>query len=244
MAIPFSTAPKKRDVGRVVVVQGTVTAPALEELAPRLPDVPPSIPFGPDDGGPPAWQPPREEPVVSNAVLGMLMFLAFEAMFFAGLLGAFLVFRLASTSWPPPGEPYLPIGVTWINTGILVASAYTMHRAHRTIREGNQAGLVHNLGLTALLGTTFLAVQGSEWFRLVHHGLTLRSGTYGATFYTLIGCHGIHVLAAVLWLAAILFLATRGRFSPERHVGVQLCTMYWMFVVGLWLVLFPSVYLM
>ncbi|MEK7206102.1 MAG: heme-copper oxidase subunit III, partial [candidate division NC10 bacterium] len=185
-----------------------------------------------------------KEPVVSNAVLGMLMFLAFEAMFFAGLLGVFLVFRLGSTSWPPPGEPYLPIGVTWINTGILVSSAYTMRRAHRAIRDGNRAGLVHGLGLTALLGATFLAVQGSEWIRLVHYGLTLRSGIYGATFYTLIGCHGVHVLAAVLWLAAVLLLATRGRFSPERHVGVQLCKMYWMFVVGLWLVLFPSVYLM
>lgn len=226
------------------MAQGTVTAPVLEELAPRVPELPPGIPPGPDDGGPLAWQPPRKEPVVSNAVLGMLMFLAFEAMFFAGLLGAFLVFRLASTSWPPPGEPYLPIGVTWVNTGILMTSAYTMRRTHRAIRDGNQAGLVHGLGLTALLGATFLAVQGSEWIRLLHYGLTLRSGTYGATFYTLVGCHGVHVLAAVLWLAAVLLLATRGRFSPERHVGVQLCKMYWMFVVGLWLVLFPSVYLM
>lgn len=226
------------------MAQGIVTASALEQLAPRVPAVPPAIPPGPDDRGSPAWQPLRKEPVVSNAVLGMLMFLAFEAMFFAGLLGTFLVFRLASTNWPPPGEPYLPIGVTWINTGILVASAYTMRRAHRAIRDGNQAGLVHGLGLTAILGTTFLAVQGSEWIRLVHHGLTLRSGTYGATFYTLIGCHGLHVLGAVMWLAVVLLQARRGRFSPERHVGVQLCTIYWMFVVGLWLVLFPSVYLM
>jgi cytochrome c oxidase subunit 3 len=226
------------------MVQATVTAPPLQEAAPRLPAVPPSPPPGPDDGRPRDGEPARKEPVVSNAVLGMLMFLAFEAMFFAGLLGAFLVFRLASTSWPPPGEPYLPIGVTWINTGILLASAYTMRRAHRAIRHGNQAGLVRDLGHTALLGAAFLAVQGNEWLRLVRYGLTLRSGTYGATFYTLIGCHGVHVLAAVLWLAAVLLLATRGCFSPERHAGVQLCKMYWMFVVGLWLVLFPSVYLM
>ncbi len=226
------------------MAQGTLTAPAPEEAAPRTPEPPPGVPPGPDDGNPPAWQPPQRAPVVSSPVLGMLMFLAFEAMFFAGLLGAFLVFRLASTGWPPPGEPYLPIRVTWVNTGILLASGYTMWRARRAIRDGNRAGLVRGLGLTALLGATFLAVQGGEWIRLVRYGLTLRSGTYGATFYTLIGCHGLHVLAAVLWLAAVLVLAARGRFSPERHVGVQLCTMYWMFVVGLWLVLFPTVYLM
>ncbi len=221
-----------------------MTVPAPEELALRESEVPPKVPPGSDDEDPLDWQPARNEPVVSNAVLGMLMFLAFETMLFAGLLGAFLVFRLASTSWPPPGEPYLPIGVTWVNTGILVASAESMRRADRAIGDGNQPGLIHGLGLTALLGTTFLAVQGSEWIRLVHYGLTLRSGTYGATFYTLIGCHGVHVLAAVVWLAAVLVLAALGRFSCERHAGVQLCKMYWMFVVGLWLVLFPSVYLM
>ncbi len=226
------------------MVQGTVTVPTLEELAPHLTGVPPDLPPRPDDGPSPSGPQPGWKPIVSNAVLGMLMFLAFEAMFFAGLLGAFLVFRLASTSWPPPGEPYLPIGVTWVNTGILLWSAVTLRRAHRAIRDGSQAGLIRGLTLTAILGATFLAVQGSEWVRLVHHGLTLRSGPYGATFYTLIGCHGLHVLGAVIWLAMALLLASRGRFSPERHVGVQLCKMYWMFVVGLWLVLFPLVYLM
>ncbi len=223
---------------------GTATGTVLEAPSPRVPAPPPSIPRGPDDDGAPLGQPGRHQPVVSNAVLGMLMFLAFEAMFFAGLLGAFLVFRLSSPSWPPPGEPYLPIMVTWVNTGVLVASAYSVRGAHRAIRGGDPRGLVRGLGATALLGAVFLAVQGSEWVRLVQHGLTLRSGTYGATFYTLIGCHGLHVLAAVLWLAAVLLLARRGRFSREQHVGIQLCKMYWMFVVGLWLVLFPSVYLM
>ena len=226
------------------MTQGTVTAPALEELAPRLPQVPPDLPPGPEEGPSPSGPPPRRQPIVSNAVLGMLMFLAFEAMFFAGLLGAFLVFRLASTNWPPPGEPYLPIGVTWVNTGVLLWSGVTMRQAHRAIRDGSQSGLVRGLGLTAILGAIFLAVQGGEWIRLVHYGLTLRSGTYGATFYTLIGCHGLHVFGAVVWLAVIRLQARRGRFSPERDVGVQLCKMYWMFVVGLWLVLFPIVYLM
>lgn len=227
-----------------MLAQGSVTAPALEELTPRVPTAPPAVPAGPDDGGAHPWQPPRREPVVSNAVLGMLMFLAFEAMLFAGLLGAFLVFRLDSVSWPPPGEPYLPIGVTWFNTGVLVASAFSMRLAHRAIRGGNREGLIHGLGLTALLGTTFLTIQGGEWIRLVQYGLTLQSGIYGATFYMLIGCHGLHVFAAVVWLMTVLLLAARGRFSPEQQVGVQLCKMYWMFVVGLWLILFPSVYLM
>ncbi|MDZ4338769.1 MAG: cytochrome c oxidase subunit 3 [candidate division NC10 bacterium] len=196
----------------------------------------PRDPFGPGDNG-------RGQRPVSNARLGMLIFLGAEAMFFAGLIGAFLVFRLGSATWPPPGQPYLRDGVTGINTVVLLFSAYTMRRALRAVRAGDRRGLVGSLVMTALLGTVFLGVQGYEWVRLVRFGFTLASGTYGATFYTLIGLHGAHVFGAVLWLLIVLAGAWSHRFSPARHVGVTLCGMYWYFVVGLWPVLYTLVYL-
>ena len=221
-----------RDVGAPVL------DPVREHLG-RIPPLPPD--FGEDPGEPSG---PAREPVVSNARLGMLVFLVFEAMFFAGLLGAFVVYRLGSKVWPPPGEPYLPIAVTWVNTGILLFSSYTMGRARRAIRQDDREGLARWLLVTAIYGVTFLSVQGYEWVRLVGFGLTLTSGTYGSTFYTLIGAHALHVLGAVLWLVVVQVLARRGRFSAERHVGVQVFGMYWNFVVGLWPVLFALVYLL
>jgi heme/copper-type cytochrome/quinol oxidase subunit 3 len=223
--------------------RATIPAPVLDEPASHLTRVPPTLPPDPDEGPSPSWRSSPREPFISNAQLGMLMFLAFETMFFGGLLGAFLVFRLSSLHWPPPGQPYLPNVVTWINTGILLSSGYTMRRALRAIRAGDQPGLLNGLGVTALLGTVFLAVQGTEWIRLVRYGLTLSSGTYGSTFYTLIGCHGAHVLGAVVWLLIVLWQGVGGRFTARRHVGVQLCGMYWYFVVGLWPILFALVYL-
>jgi len=218
--------------------------PVLETIQEELTQIPPAVPpDGSGDGGAPP-PPAAWAPAVSNARLGMLVFLAFEGMFFAGLLGAYLVFRLGAAAWPPPGEPYLPIGVTWVNTGILCFSSFTMRRALRTIRQGDGAGLSRWLLVTALYGVTFLAVQGYEWVRLVRFGLTLSSGIYGSTFYVLIGCHGLHVLAAVLWLVAVLALSRGLRFSAQRHAAVQLSAMYWHFVVALWLVLFPAVYLL
>lgn len=226
------------------MARGTVAGSVLEDPGLHLAEVPPVVPPSPPEADlPPPSPPPRKEPFVSNARLGMLMFLAFETMFFGGLLGAFLVFRLAAVRWPPPGQPYLPGLVTWINTGILLASGITMRRALRAIRGGNQSGLVNGLGATGLLGAIFLAVQGSEWIRLVRYGLTLSSGTYGSTFYTLIGSHGLHVLGAVVWLLIVLLQARATRFTARDHVGVQLCGMYWTFVVGLWPVLFGLVYL-
>ncbi|MFQ5960839.1 MAG: heme-copper oxidase subunit III [Candidatus Methylomirabilales bacterium] len=210
-----------------------------------------SVPPGFDEGPPPEFprdpfgrgpDGPARRPI-SNARLGMLIFLGAEAMFFAGLIGAFLVFRLGSATWPPAGQPYLPVGVTGVNTVILLLSAYTMRRAVRAIRGGNRQGLVGWLLMTALLGTIFLGVQGYEWARLIHFGFTLSSGTYGSTFYTLIGLHGAHVFGAVLWLLIVLAGAKAHRFSTTDHVAVTVCGMYWYFVVGLWPVLFTLVYL-
>ena len=164
-------------------------------------------------------------------------------MFFAGLIGTFLVFRLGSDVWPPVSQPRLPVGVTGVNTVVLLLSGLTSYLALGSVRKGNSSGLVRWLGTTAVLGTAFLVVQGYEWVRLVHFGLKLSSGTYGSTFYTLIGFHALHVAVAALWLIVVFGQAWRGRFTPRHHTGVEIFTMYWTFVVALWPLLFGLVYL-
>lgn len=216
----------------------------LDRLLADLDRVPPVVP--PEDRGDgDPFQPrePERRPAIENATLGMLIFLGAETMFFAGLVAAFVVLRLGAQVWPPPFQPRLPVEVTGVNTLILLASSLTLTRALRANRRGDRAGLVRSLGQTALLGVIFLAVQGYEWARLVHFGLTVSSGAYGTTFYTLIGAHGIHVLAAVVWLSVVLLEARRGRFTPQDHVGLSLCGMYWCFVVFVWPVLYVLVYL-
>jgi cytochrome c oxidase subunit III len=190
-------------------------------------------------GEPPA--PPRSAPVISNARIAVMMFIAAEVMFFAGLVGAFIVFRLAAQTWPPPFQPRLPVGVTGLNTAILLLSGVFMQLAMRAARarEGKET-VIRRLAYAAIFGTIFLLVQGVEWLRLIHYGLTLSSSVYGATFYTLIGCHGAHVAGAALWLAVVLARVSSGRAGRE---AVQLCGMYWTFVVALWPALYALVYL-
>jgi len=97
--------------------------------------------------------------------------------------------------------------------------------------------------VTAALGVTFLLVQGYEWLRLLQYVLTLASGVSGATFYILVGCHAVHVVGAVIWLASVLGLATRGRYTASGFMGVKLCVTYWYYVVALWPILYGLVYL-
>jgi len=192
-------------------------------------------------GEPPPVLP--QTPIGNNVWLAVLMFLGAEAMFFAGLMGAYIVFRVGAAVWPPPFQPRLPVGVTGVNTVFLLASAVTIRVALRSARRGDGTQLVRWLGLTALLGAIFLAVQGYEWIELIQFGLTVSSSVYGGLFYTLIGFHALHVFGALVWLMVVFTLARRGRYAKDRYLGVQTCAMYWTFVVALWPALYGLVYL-
>jgi len=191
----------------------------------------------------PEHHPVERVPPVSSTRIAMLAVVTTELMLFAGLTGMYIVIRLASPSWPPPDQPRLPLLVTGLNTLVLFGSLVPMTRALRALLfdEGDRAARL--LAWTTALGITFLTVQGFEWTRLVHHGLTLASSQYGAAFYVVIGCHALHVLAAVVWLTVVTLVARRGNLRRMHYDRLEMLAIYWYFVAALWAVLFPLVYL-
>jgi heme/copper-type cytochrome/quinol oxidase subunit 3 len=216
-------------------------APGARPAEERTPPPPPRV--GGGDGGPERAPSPRR-PGLDNLRLAILFLIGGECMFFAALISALFVLRLGQPLWPPPFQPRLPVGVTGVNTLVLLASSVTLSAALRALARGQEVEAVKRLAVTAGLGLLFLLVQGYEWIRLIGYGLTVASGTYGTTFYTLIGTHGIHVLGALIWLSVALVLAARGRYAGGRTAPVKACAMFWHFVVGLWPILYVAVYLL
>jgi len=203
-----------------------------------VPPPPPPTGGGDDDHGDPAPRGPR----LDNARLATMFLIAGEVMFFAGLVSSYFVLRSAAAQWPPPLQPRLPILVTGLNTLVLLASSLAMARAIRG--RADRALLLRGLATAGALGVVFLLVQGYEWARLVSYGLTMVSGAYGVTFYTLIGVHGLHVIGALAWLAFAALGVRRGRVLDDGAAGLRACAMYWHFVVALWPVLYVAVYLL
>ena len=222
-----------------LVLEAPPRAPRRRSDDRRPPPPPPGEDWEDDGGEPTPWR-----PRLDNARLAMLFFLSAETMFFAGLISAFFVLRLSAAVWPPPLQPRLPMLITGLNTLVLLASSVAIIAALRAARRGDRRTLVERLAATAALGALFLAVQGFEWARLIHYGLTVTSGAYGATFYTLIGIHAAHVLGALVWLGVTLLLAARGRFVDGRVSGLRACATYWHYVVALWPILYVTVYLL
>ena len=176
-------------------------------------------------------------------VLGVLALIATEVMFFGGLISAFYVLRAGSFSWPPIGQPRLPVAITGLNTLVLFSSGYTMHWGVREAKRGRNGPLVRWLAATRILGAAFLTIQGSEWIKLIRFGLTVRSSIYGALFYTLVGAHAVHVMWAVGALLIVTYRARRHHYSASNCDGVVACSLYWYFVVLLWSVIYAAVYL-
>lgn len=218
-------------------------------MAKPAPKRPADDPLGPPlrlaayGDGPPGGPGAPEARAVSNGRLAVAMLIAAETMLFAGLIGAYLVFRLSAPVWPPPFQPRLPLGVTGVNTLVLLVSGLALRKGVAALRAGRATRGVRRVWLAIGLGALFLAAQGYEWTRLIHFGLTVTSGVYGGTFYTLIGCHALHVAAALGWLAGAAMRARRAPAAARHRERIELAGMYWIFVVALWPALYALVYL-
>ena len=147
-----------------------------------------------------------ERPFISSAMIAILMLIASEMMLFSGLIGPFLVYSRQAAVLAAAGSA-APADRRHLGQHFRadVQRGDDDARAARGSSEPPAPDPPLSLA-TLTLGVTFLAVQGSEWVRLVAHGLKLSSGMYGATFYLLIGCHGAHVTAGVIWLACVVLV--------------------------------------
>ena len=198
---------------------------------------------------------------ISNPVLGMLLFITSEVMFFAGLFAAYFSLRANVSPWPPTEFANLlqPIGIHngipfTTETGalnlilpatlILITSSFTCQFGVWAIRQGDRKGLVRNIGVTVVLGITFLLMQAYDYTVLFSEGLTLASGPFGTTYFTLTGFHGAHVFGGVIMLATVLYRGMAGQFSARHHDMVEATSLYWHFVDVVWILLFSILYIL
>lgn len=144
--------------------------------------------------------------------LGMAMLLIAESVFFFMLIVAFVYFRDESLK---TAAATLHLGIASFFTVCLLMSGVALSRAR--------------VAVALLFGAVFLVGQGTEYFLMLRHGVTMSQGLFGTTFFTLTGMHELHGLVGLGLLAAL-----------RRSVAAA---MYWQFIVISWLAIFGVVYL-
>lgn len=165
-------------------------------------------------------------------LLGVALFIASEALFFLGIVVAYVVFREQGLA---TAKAQLDLGRTAVFSLLLFASSGT---AGLAVARRSRAWLA----LTAGLGAAFLGGQALEYARLLAAGLRPGSELFGTTFFTLTGLHGLHVLAGLVLLGT-LFAAVSARPRRIGRAAWEGVAMYWHFVDAVWLVVFSVVYI-
>jgi cytochrome c oxidase subunit 3 len=156
----------------------------------------------------------------ADTAVGLLVFLGTTAMLFAALLLAYAILRAQAPQWPPPGSLPLPRAAAGLNTLVLFAASAALWRARRS----NTRGWVAAAGA---LGGGFLAGQIVLWRHMVATGLGPRGQMPGQVFLALSALHALHVAGGLAILA----------FSRR----VRLVSLYWDFVLSVWVVLYVAV---
>ncbi len=182
---------------------------------------------------------------VTNSKLGVWCFLASEVMLFGGLFSAYIMLRTGVPDWPR-GHEVLNIPLATLNTMILITSSVTMVMSWASLELKSLSKFRFYMTVTVLLGIAFLIVKSFEYgHKFEHHHFPSTSNFY-ATYFTLTGLHGIHVIGGILVnLYLLLFGVKMWDKDPEQFAGrVEASGLYWHFVDLVWIFLFPVLYLL
>jgi cytochrome c oxidase subunit 3 len=165
-------------------------------------------------------------------ITGMFIALAGILMFFMAFVSAYIVRKdMPNSAWIPLQVPR----ILWLNTLILIASSVTLGRAHNRFTAKDEDGFRHWWATTTFLGILFVAGQIVAWRQLAAQGIFLATNPSSSFFYVFTGAHGLHLLGGILALLYVQFRATK---KVARGTAIEVVSMYWHFMDGLWIFLF------
>ena len=171
---------------------------------------------------------------VPAAKLGLGLFLAVVGVLFAMLISAYLMRRDAGADWRA-----LPVPpVLFVNTGLIVLSSLALHWAHVAAGEGNIRDLRSALLTGGVAAAGFLVGQVLAWRQLSAAGYWLAANPANTFFYLLTALHGLHLLGGLAALGATTRRAWRSDDARALRLSVDLCAIYWHFLLVIWLILF------
>jgi len=174
----------------------------------------------------------------NTAKIALAVTLASETFFFGTLVSAFLFMR-GTQPWPVE-HTLARMALPLANTVILLISALLVNLGVRAMCRGDLRGLKTWFGVSLALGLLFV---GGQVLEFTGSGMLPSDAGFGGVFFTLMGFHGLHMLAGVFVHALVLNMAHQGDFSASRHTPVQIAAWFWYYVVGVWAVLFAVLYL-
>jgi cytochrome c oxidase subunit 3 len=161
-------------------------------------------------------------------------------LFLAVISSLFLLFsfshqmRMGYPDWKVLAEPDL----LWLNTGMLALASVAMQLATGAARDGLTARMRSGLAAATLLTLGFIGGQYAAWREMLAAGYYAAANPSYAFFYMFTGVHALHLLGGLWFLLRALRTAISAPGDEALPLRVSLCTTYWHFLLGVWLLLF------
>jgi len=165
--------------------------------------------------------------------IGLYVFLAVVGALFSLFISAYLM-RVGTPDWWSTPIPRL----LWLNTAMLIVSSAAMQWANTEAERGRDDPM--RTALLAALATAILFLTGQvfAWRELTQAGYVLADNPANSFFYVITGMHGLHILGGLVALGRTTVKAWSAPASRSLRLSVDLCAVYWHFMLAVWLILF------
>ena len=178
-------------------------------------------------------RPGRGVITVEPAKIALLSFIAVVTSLFALFLSAYLM-RMKLADWSPLTEPKL----LWVNTGLLVLASVAFQLTRRAATSGQLLTVKTGLIAGGVCTTLFLLGQLVAWQQLNAGGYFMAGNPANAFFYLLTALHGMHLLGGMWVWGRTTARVLTGADARSVRLSVELCTVYWHYLLLVWIVLF------
>jgi len=184
-----------------------------------------------------------EREMFANQLSGFWIYLMSDLLLFSAIFATFAVLS-HSYAGGPTGKELFHLPYTLCETVLLLCSSATCGLAMLAMYTGRKAQLVMGLAVTFLLGLGFISMETHEFYHMVLDGNGPDRSGFLSAFFTLVGAHGAHVSAGLIWMAVMMVqIGAKGLTAPVKSRLIRL-SMFWYFLDIVWVGVFTVVYLL
>jgi len=173
---------------------------------------------------------------------GFWIFLLSDIVMFSCLFAAYAVLQTATAGGPSGRELFNPTSIA-VETACLLLSSFTCGMAAVATGARNQLWTQVSLLATGLLGAAFLLLEVRDFAGMVAEGAGPQRSAFLSSFFAVVGCHGLHVTAGLLWLGTMMAQVFVKGFRPNILRRMLCFNLFWHVLDIIWVALFTIVYL-
>jgi cytochrome o ubiquinol oxidase subunit III len=174
---------------------------------------------------------------------GFWIFILSDMVMFSAFFATYAVL-LGQTAGGPSGRALFDLRNVAIETGFLLASSFTCGLATIAADTRSAKWFQIAMAITCVLGLGFLAIEGNEFASLVARGAGPTRSAFLSAFFTLVGCHGLHVSAGILWLLTMMAQVLAKGFRADILRRILCFALFWHALDIIWIAVFTVVYLL